>query len=264
MVPSIAPLRNVHAFMALVERVQTSTLGLERMAVFHGRSGEGKTQAVTVAANAYDAHCVQVKSCWNVGYLLHKTLTELGVKKPKGTNPALADQAAERLMLSGRPLIIDDAQYLMRRQMIDIVRDIYESSKSPIILVGEQELPQHLTKHENVHNRQLAWVQALPCNMDDAALLANIYAAGVTLTDDLLAALVEASDFQARRISTNLAQVQELARAKGRNTADLELWGDRQFHTGQPPVTKRAGGFVAPPAEPPKSNKVKALRRGTA
>ena len=260
MIPTIAPLRNVAALMALIERVESSPTGLERMAVFHGRSGEGKSMAVAAVANEFDAYCVQVKSLWNPSYFLKKTLTELGVKKPRGTNPALADQAAERLMLSNRPLIIDDAQYLLKRQMIDVVRDIYESCKSTIILVGEQELPLHLTKHENVHNRQQAWVQAVPCNMADAEHLAAIYAKGVTLDEALMVALVEASDFQARRISNNLASVRELARSKGRNTADLDLWGDRTFHTGEPPVTKRAGGVavIAPPAP---TAKVKPLRR---
>lgn len=250
MTPSIAPLRNVASFTSLVERVTNRTFGLEAMAVFHGRSGEGKTFAVTFASNEYQAHCVQVKSCWNPSYLLKKTLTELGVKKPRGTNPDLADQVAEKLMLSGRPLIIDDAQYLLKRQMIDIVRDIYESCKCPIILVGEQELPQHLTKHENIHNRQMAWVEAVPCNMRDAKLLARIYARDTTITDDLLQIIVEASDGVARRISHNIAEAQELARSKGRKTIDPELWGDRPMHTGQPPVVARRIPALTPPDAP--------------
>lgn len=248
MTPSIAPLRNVAAFMALVDRVENRPFGLEGMAVFHGRSGEGKTTAVTVVANEFQAHCVQVKSCWNPGYLLKKMLVELGVKKPRGSNPALADMVAEQLMRTDRPLIIDDAQYLLKRQMIDIVRDIYESCKSTIILVGEEDLPLHLTKHENIHNRQLAWVQAVPCNMKDAQLLADIYAPGTEIDAELLAKILEKSGKAARRIAHNLADVQELARSKGLKRADLTLWGSREFHTGDLPTTTRPDVPTAPAA----------------
>ena len=38
-----------------------------------------------------------------------------------------------QLARSDRPLIIDDAQYLLRKRMIELTRDIYESSQAPVI-----------------------------------------------------------------------------------------------------------------------------------
>ena len=150
----------------------------------------------------------------------------------------MVDTIGAQLARSDRPLIIDDAQYLLQKKMIHLVRDIYESSQGTVILVGEEKLPQDLTKYENVHNRQLAWEPAQPCDFGDAELLAQIYAQGVTVADDLLGAIVDASGGSIRRVSTNLARVQELARSRGQATATLDFWGNRAFDTGQPPAVR--------------------------
>jgi len=156
---------------------------------------------------------------------------------------AMVDAIGAQLARSDRPLIIDDAQYLLRKRMIELARDIYESCQSPVILVGEEKLPQDLTRWENIHNRQLAWEPALACNMSDAQKLVPIYAAGVEVADDLLGAIVDASAGSIRRVATNLAYAREIAKGRGRRSIDLALWGDRPFTTGQPPAVRRVEDF---------------------
>jgi chromosomal replication initiation ATPase DnaA len=242
MTPSIAPLRNVAALVGLVDRVQTRAFGLPGMATFYGPSGWGKTTAVTFAGNEFQAHVVQVKSIWTPTYFAQAVMREIGAPAVRGV-PAMVDAIGAQLARTDRPLIIDDAQYLLQRRMIELARDIYESSQAPVILVGEEKLPQDLTRWENIHNRQLAWEPALPCDLSDAEQLVEIYCRGVSVERDLLAAIVEASGGSIRRVSTNLARVQELARTAGRRSADLAFWGDRAFQTGQPPELRRVDNF---------------------
>lgn len=246
MTPSIAPLRNVAALIGLVEQVQERAFGLPGMATFYGPSGWGKTTAVTVAANEYQAHVVQVKDCWTPTYFAQAILREIGLPPVRGV-PAMVDAIGGQLARSDRPLIIDDAQYLLRKRMIELARDIYESCQAPVILVGEERLPQDLTKWENIHNRQLAWEPALPCNLSDANKLAPIYAANVEVDDDLMQAIVEASGGSIRRVAINLARAKELARGRGRRSVDLDLWGARAFETGQPPAVRRPQEYQVSP-----------------
>jgi hypothetical protein len=124
-----------------------------------------------------------------------------------------------------------------------------------VILVGEEKLPQDLTRWENIHNRQLAWEPALACNMSDAEKLVPIYAAGVEVADDLLSAIVDASAGSIRRVATNLASARELARGRGRRSVDLDLWGARPFTTGQPPTVRRVEDF-RPVARPERADTV--------
>ena len=237
MTPSIAPLRNVAALIGTIETVQSRELTLPGMATFFGPSGYGKTTAVTVAGNEFQAYCVQVKDCWTPTYLAETIMREIGLPKVRGV-PAMVDAIGAQLGRSDRPLIIDDAQYLLRKRMIELARDIYESSHAPIILVGEEDLPQALTKWENIYGRLLINEPALPCNMADALYLAPIYCKGVSVSDDLLAAIVEESGGSTRRVAVNLARVWELARRRGTSQADVDFWGDRAFDTGQPPVKR--------------------------
>lgn len=244
MVPSIAPLRNVAALTALVERVKERTLGLPGMATFYGPSGWGKTSAVTFAANEYQAYCVEVKSCWTASDFLQACMTEMGLT-PVRRIAHMVDQVGSHLAVTDRPFIVDDAQYLLKRNAIELVRDIYESCQTTVILVGEENLPQDLTRWENIHNRQLAWEPALACNVSDARELASIYARSITVHEDLLQAIVEASGGSIRRVATNLATAQEAARRAGRKDADRAFWGDRAFATGQPPVRRKLPGQSA-------------------
>ncbi|SEK33313.1 AAA domain-containing protein [Roseovarius azorensis] len=245
MTPSIAPLRNVAALIGLIERVQTRAFGLPGMATFYGPSGWGKTTAVTVAANEYQAHVVQVKDCWTPTYFAQAVLREIGLPPVRGV-AGMVDAIGAQLARTDRPLIIDDAQYLLRKRMIELARDIYESCQAPIILVGEEKLPQDLTRWENIHNRQLAWEPALACNISDAQKLALIYAAGIDVADDLLGAIVDASGGSIRRVAINLAHAREIAQGRGRRLADMELWGNRIFETGQPPAVRRVEEYRAP------------------
>jgi hypothetical protein len=155
----------------------------------------------------------------------------------------MVDAIGAQLARSDRPLIIDDAQYLLRKRMIELARDIYESCQAPVILVGEEKLPQDLTRWENIHNRQLAWEPALACNMSDAEKLVPI------------SAIVDASAGSIRRVATNLASARELARGRGRRSVDLDLWGARPFTTGQPPTVRRVEDF-RPVARPERADTV--------
>ncbi|PRZ48324.1 AAA family ATPase [Tritonibacter scottomollicae] len=250
MTPNIAPLRNVAALTALVDRVHDRSMGLPGMAVFYGPSGWGKTTATTFVTNEYGAYCVQVLSCWTPSYFLQSIMKEIGLKPVRGV-PAMVDAIAANLARVDRPLIIDDAQYLTKnKKLIELARDLYEASQTTLILVGEEELPQHLTKWENIHNRQLAHEPALACNLSDATKLAQIYSPTVEITEDLLGAIVEASGGSIRRVVTNIDRAKETALSRGTNHADLALWGTRDFETGQPPAVRRVAATPAQASRP--------------
>lgn len=230
---TIAALENVRHFTALLERVTNRSAGLPGMACFHGCSGFGKTFAAIYGANKTRAHHIQVRSVWTRKKLCADILRELGVQ-PASTIPDMVEQIGAELSLSQRPLIIDEADYLLSRAMIECVRDIYESSQATIVLIGEEQLPQKLRRWERVHGRMLDWVQAQPATIGDVRLLAALYARGIAIEDDLLRAVAEASQGSARRICVNVDRVREAAEKAGlRKIGRADYKGD--FFTGQPP-----------------------------
>lgn len=238
-VNSIAPLRNVSLLSSLVDRVQNRSPGLPGLATFHGFSGYGKSFAAIYSANKHRAYHVQVRSVWTRKKLCAAILQEMGVQ-PAGTIPDMVDAIGQQLSLSRRPLIIDEADFLVGRSMIEVVRDIYESSQAAIVLIGEENLPGSLRKWERVHGRMLDWVAAEPASITDAEHLARLYCGGIEVEPDLLKALYSASAGSVRRICVNLDRVRERAALDGLKQIGGATFGT-EFFTGKNPTPRRHG-----------------------
>ena len=235
---TIAPLRNVALFLELVDRVMRRSSGLPGMACFTGFSGYGKTCSAIYAANKYRAFHVQLKSCTTRRSLCTAILAEIG-EVPGATIDAMVTQIGRELALSRRPLIVDEADFLIKGGMVELVRDIYESSQATVILIGEERFPEKLRRWERVHGRMLDWVQAQPASLADARHLARLYCRGVEIADDLLAAVHEHAQGSARRIVVNLDRVREAAElASLKKIARAQFQG--AFFTGRPPAARSA------------------------
>ncbi len=116
----------------------------------------------------FHPYYVRVGDSWTKKTLVRAILKELGVREPKGTVADLTEQAIIRLAEPNHPpLFIDEADKLVDKGMIELVREIQEGAQIPIVLIGEELLPQKLQKVERVHNRVLEWVPAEKCDVED-------------------------------------------------------------------------------------------------
>lgn len=239
-IKDVAELTNVRIFADLVEELVSAPFGQERLGCFHGFSGFGKTVATEVAELAFDAICVEMPENITKRGLMARLCQRLGVSD-KGSVDAMMQRVCEVLKRTDQPIIIDDAQYLMRtKDMIGLVRDIYNGANglTPVILVGEEDLPRKLTMVENVHNRVSVWAAAQPCDIDDAWRLTGIYAPGVEIEEHLLSDIVVASSGGVRRICHNLRNAHKLARVQGLDRVTREAWGNRSFFDGSIPQSR--------------------------
>lgn len=236
---SVAPLRNVAALTTLIDRVQSRPIGLPGMACFYGWSGFGKSTAAVYAANKFQAVLVQCKSAWTKKSLCAAILTELGMP-PKGNTADMVDRIASELAVQGVPLIIDEADHVIARRMVEIVRDIYEGSQAPVILIGEELLPQKLKEWERVHGRMLDWVPSQPADLSDLNHLIPIYAPGITIEDDLKQTLLRMSHGSTRRVCVNLAHLAERAQILGVERIGTGDFDPRGFFTGTAPTPRRS------------------------
>lgn len=238
---TLAALRNVSRLLALIDRLSRRGDGVPGMGCFYGFSGLGKSMAASFAVNTTRAIHVQMKSVWTQKKLCEAILIELGVA-PRGTAADMVERIAEGLAIEGLPLLIDEADFLVRKGMIEIVRDIYEMSEAPVILIGEELLPQKLKKWERVHGRIRSWVSAELADDRDFELLREIRAPGIEIEAPLLAAIKKASRGSARRIVVNLDEVEEVSRRIGRSRVGMADWGSQPLYDGEAPLGR---GYVA-------------------
>lgn len=242
---STVAIKNVAMFMHMTNRLIKRDPHLPGFGVCQGPSGYGKTYASIFAQNKFRAARVEVGDSWTRRTLLKRILIEFNeTVSEKATISAMADRAIGALAEDARrPLIIDEADKLVDKGMIEIVRELQEASGAPVILIGEESLPAKLLTVERMHNRVLDWFPAQPCDIEDTRQLAKAFASNVTIADDLLEAIRAKSGGRARRIVVNIHHAAELARNDGVSKLDLKRWGENRFFTGEPPPARKIEAF---------------------
>lgn len=233
-----ASIHNLELVRVAVERLAQRPAGEPGLAVLYGPSGYGKTTAACAVANEVRGYFVRMNSLWTRKTLLEKILLEMGVKATKGTAPELFDRAATELAASRRMLIIDEFDYCVRSDaLIEMVRDLHDASgEAPILMIGEEMLPQKLMKWERFHRRASNnWIPAQPASLADAAAVAPIYCPGVEVREDMLAHLVKVARGSISRVCSNLRAVAEAASLEGWLVVDRAMWGERPLTTGEAP-----------------------------
>jgi len=234
----VAPLGNVALCFATLRRAITRPAHLPGIVCYYGPSGYGKSTAATLVTISYDAVYVQARSSWTRKAAHQAILKGLGVI-PAKTVAEMSDQIAEELVLSKRPLIVDEADYLVERGSIEIIRDIYEASQAPVMIIGEEGLPNKLKRWERFHGRVLDWAPAQPATLEDCKALAKLHSGKVQIEDDLLDRVHEMSGGSVRRICVNLALIEEQSLVAGQDVMNLKMWGSRELYTGEAPSRRR-------------------------
>ncbi|MGR3466532.1 MAG: AAA family ATPase [Shimia sp.] len=232
------PIRNTAILTELMELLVHRDDGMQGIGVFYGWSGLGKTWAGTHVAVGYQAISVQCIELWSRRDFLNAILNEMSIPA-RGTTSNRFTQAAEFLAASGRPLIIDEVDYMVDKKYVNLIRDLHDASEAPIILIGEEELPQKLTKWERVDGRVLKYAGAERADLRDAKLLAGAYAEGLTVSDEVLEHLVTRSNGSTRRIVGDLVDLREEALESGVRELRLGDFDGKVVGRGPAPLPRR-------------------------
>ncbi|HYD12717.1 MAG TPA: ATP-binding protein [Allosphingosinicella sp.] len=206
--------------------------GMPRIGLLYGHSGYGKSVAMAFTAQRTGAAYLEAKSIWTQRSLLEAIAEELGIPRLERSAPRILQQVIDQLNADPRGLIVDEMDYLVGKQHVEILRDIHDATTVPILLVGEEALPQKLKSWERFHNRILVTTPAQPASLDDALKLRAHYCPRVEIADDLVEAIVQACRGVTRRIVVNLKNAERLAMESAAAEIDAAWWGDRPFQTG--------------------------------
>lgn len=230
-----APTRNVIRFRNLMKKLLERDMSELAFGVFYGPSGYGKTTSAIASAVAHHAHYVRLGSSWGIKTLADALCERLGLKTRGTSSAALADIVEQLVLDPGRPIILDEADYLIKRDQVDFIRDIVDMSATPIILIGEETLPQKLRKWERAHNRVMAFEAAQPTDIAEARMFARIRAPDLSIKDDLLTAMIEGCDGRARRICRSIDMAKEMAKLRHLKAVSRADWGTTPFFDNEPP-----------------------------
>lgn len=213
--------------------------GVDGMGLVHGFTGAGKTTAMTWLANKYNACYVRANATWTASAMTRAIAQELGILPQHGAAKNF-EAIRERLTQTGRSLVIDEADYLLKKlEMVEIVRDLHDETAVPILLVGmsghdAQGIERQITsrpKFKQLARRILHWVEFGVISLDDARLLAASNCE-VAVEDDLLDWALRQCHGSIGLLTVGLSRIESAARAMGLSRIGLEEWGDRALHLG--------------------------------
>ncbi|MEB3167887.1 MAG: ATP-binding protein [Synechococcaceae cyanobacterium] len=211
----------------------------DRIVVFYGHAGYGKTFATNYVRNKFRGYRVECCSHWGRKALLEAISEVMGL--PTGGNiNTLFNAIVFQLASSGRPLMIDEADHLVKNSCIELVRDLHDKGKGVVLLVGEELLPTKLERWPRIHSRIIDPVAAEPCDMGDIEQLASLYCPKVTFGQDWLVELHRQTGGNTRRVCANFNRARVFAETDQLTKIDLGGWGDRGWMTRVSVTPRRA------------------------
>jgi DNA transposition AAA+ family ATPase len=239
-----AALTNMDLCLQTMIAIQNVQDGGQRMALFAGPSGWGKTYGAAYTTAVTDAVYVAAKAVWTHKSLLEALARELGIQRVAKTTARILDQIIEHLARDRRPIIIDEMDYIVNRKSVDVIRDIYDATLVPVLMIGMEALPSRLKEWEQFDNRLLTTVLAQPASQEDGRKLRDLYCRQVAVSDDLADYITHACAGVARRIVTNLIAAQTFAIEQlDTMSIDRAAWGNRPLKTGELQI-RRSGGVL--------------------
>ena len=235
-----AQLTNMRLALQTITECMNVDERMPRLGLLYGFSGYGKTVAAAFAAARTDAAYVEALSIWTQRSMLKALAEALGITRVAKTGPLILDQIISNLCQHPRPLIIDEMDHLVKKQSVDIIRDIHDNTGVAILMIGEESLPAKLKEWERFHNRILVATPAEPASQADVLALRDYYCLRVHLSDDLALHIAKSCKGVTRRIVTNLDRAQRIALDAGESEIDLQWWGGRRIADGEIMPRRRA------------------------
>lgn len=235
-------LRLHEASTALMER----HAGMPGMGVVHGDTGAGKSTACAWLNNKVHGIYVRARALSTPSSFLGSILRELDME-PANSCAAMVDQIVERLALTGRPLMVDEADYVAEKvRLTETLRDIHDLSTVPVILIGMNQITRKLDRRRQLSGRLAQAVEFGPIDAEDARAVADTLCE-VMVADDLLDDLRHKAGGEIRRIVVGLGHIEQRAHSLGRNELDIKGWGKGDYFVGRASAVagKPAGTKVA-------------------
>jgi DNA transposition AAA+ family ATPase len=234
----MAMTKNVRRFLAAVRELNDRPMGVEGMAILWGEPGEGKSTTVAFACNTLDGIFLRANTCWTPTSMLAALMVELGLTA-SGRRAPMVEAAVKKLSERPRPIFIDEADYLFRApDMLDVMRDIYDVTGSPVVLIGMEHFARKVQSNGKFARRITQWVEFSGIDSDDARTLADTLC-DVKVAEDLLAHVHHAARQNIGRMVTGLARIEQFGRLNAIDTVTKKEWANRALFYDQPRFARK-------------------------
>jgi len=195
----VLKVKNVAKLIVAGESLTSRAHDTPGMGLIFGPTGVGKTTATTWYVNKCHGVYVRAMSLWSPSSMMKTISRELDIAPVRSLSD-MAENIAFKLADTGRPLFIDEADYVIdQKRMVEALRDLHDLSTVPVILIGMAGIQRKIQQRKQVSGRLAQWVEFTPCDLDDVHMLAS-GRCEIDVADDLLQSLHHKTHGLARNV----------------------------------------------------------------
>lgn len=250
----VVPISNVQRLAEACDTLLSRAPGTPGMALCDSPAGLGKTTAIGWLATRKHAVFVRALSTSTATSLMDAIARELAID-PGRTLAAKVEAIVAELSRTGRPLFIDEADYLIGKdghetRLQGALRDLHDLSDVPVVLVGMAGIHKRIQRFPQLAGRIANRVEFKPASLADATLLAK-QLAEVDIDHELVERLHHRSGGSVRLFTVGLAKIEQLARRLGRTAVSAADWPRGEaFFLGDAGDDAKTTPRAASPAKP--------------
>ena len=236
---AVSPTNNIALIHNTMDLLVGRAPGLPGIGTFYGASGLGKSFGASYASHpsGFNGIYVSCRSFETKKSFAEQVCKAIGIPA-RGNIPAIVDDIVQVLVLSGRPLIVDEVDHIVESRTLELIRDLHDASSAAVLLIGEEHLPTKLKRHERFDNRVLVWQPAVKCSPADFDQLARQYAGAIEIAPELKARVLEQTHGITRRVVVNLEGIKRWCGQRGQKLAPADC--DVELYTGVAPGRRGA------------------------
>lgn len=137
---------------ALVNRDRS----LPGLGLWYGRWGLGKSSVANWIYSMFPVLYIVIERLWRPRRLLEEFCEIMQLGSPHYRLDRLSDQVADGLRKWNQPVLVDEADYLLKNSvMLDVLRDLHDKTGTPFILIGMEKLHSDLQRFGQFFSRIL-------------------------------------------------------------------------------------------------------------
>ena len=144
--------KNVKKFVALMEEVKLLPANIPKIVLVFGEYGLGKSETIKWWTFKNDCIYVRANQGMSSRWLLSEIVEELG-EEPFWHIQDTFNLVEQKLKQNPKPLIIDEVDYLVPNNVIEILRDLHDRTMCPMILVGMVNIDKKLSRYPHLKDR---------------------------------------------------------------------------------------------------------------
>ncbi len=227
--------KNVVRTQHMFETLLTRSMITPGIGLIHGPSGFGKTTTVTYMFNELTVAGQQplYVRCYatdTASSFLARVMTEIG-SEPMYPLRKMVDFIVRAMNERALSLFIDEADHIVGQpKTMETIRDLYDSTEQPIVLIGMEEIARRISHRKQLFNRISEWVEFKAADLEDVFKFSQeLLDERISVGEDLLEYIRQRSGGEVRRILIALEKVERAAIASGESFIDRAAWGDGQL-----------------------------------